>query len=389
MPLQTRSTRLDKLPPYLFAELDRRKAELIGKGVDVINLGIGDPDLPPPPRMIEALKEAISKPEFHRYSSYNGANFFRTAIAEWLQNRHDVKVDPESEMLVLIGSKEGLAHLPQAIINPGDKVLITDPCYPVHLQSMLLAGAEPKLIPVREETGFLPDVTTIPEKLWRDIKMVVINYPNNPTSATASETFLKTLVELANKHNFIICQDAAYIDISLDGTKQPSIMSIPGAKDIAIEFFSLSKTFNVCGWRLGFCIGNRDIITSLGKLKTAVDSGQFAATQWAATVGLKECMGDLQNTISVYNQRRQLLCNGLREMGLGYFESASTFYVWAKIPEKFRSQEYANILLDKLGIITAPGIGFGKAGDKYIRFSLTSPTSRIAEATERMKGANI
>lgn len=377
------------LPTYLFAALDRKKREMMGRGVDVINLGIGDPDLVPPPRMVEALKEAITTPEFHRYPAYNGAQFLREEIAGWLKSSHSVEVDAESEVLVLIGTKEGLAHLPQAVLNPGDSVLITDPCYPVHLQAMLLAGADPVTIPLSEGNGFLPDLSSVPEKAWKKTRLIVVNYPNNPTSAVASEGFFKELIDLAHRHNFIICHDAAYIDICLDGRKQPALMSLPGAKDVAIEFFTFSKMFNICGWRIGFCTGNSEIVGSLGKIKTACDSGQFTAIQKAVSVGLRVCLEDVKKTRAVYKERRDILMDGLKKTGLSSFNSGSTFYVWCRIPEGFRSAGYADFLLGKLGIIAAPGIGFGRMGDGYVRFSLTSSTERIREATERMKRASL
>lgn len=384
MTLQTCSDRLNKLPPYLFAELDRKKIELIKKGVDVINLGIGDPDLLPPARMIEALKEALATPEFHQYPSYEGAAFFKETVAGWLKKSHTVNIDPTSEILTLIGSKEGLAHLPHAILNNGDTVLVTDPCYPVHLQAMIIAGAEPVSIPLREETGFLPDLSKIPEKMLKKTRMIVLNYPNNPTSAVATKEFFTELVELAHKYNFVICHDSAYIDVCLEGKKQPALMSIAGAKDVAIEFFTLSKMFNICGWRIGFCIGNKEIIRSLGKLKNSSDSGQFTAIQWAATVGLKECLPEMDKTLAIYRERKKILCKGLDKMGLSYFRSNSTFYVWSRVPKKYDSAAYANMLLEKLGIVATPGIGFGSQGNDYIRFSLTSPTERIIEATKRL-----
>lgn len=382
---QTRSDRLNLLPTYLFAALDKKKAELIAKGVDVINLGVGDPDLPPPPRMIEALKDAMKVPKYHQYPAYNGMDFFRGAVSEWLKKTHDVLVDPTCEVLALIGSKEGLAHLPQAILNPGDRALITDPCYPVHLQAMLLAGANPKMIPLLEENGFLPDLDNVPEQDWIDTKLIVLNYPNNPTSAVATKEFFVKIVALAHKYDFIVCQDAAYIDVCLEGKKQPSLLSIPGAMEVAIEFFSFSKMFNICGWRLGFCAGNKDVVASLGKYKTAVDSGQFTAVQDAVVFGLKECIGDMQKSLETYKERKAILCAGLDEMGLPHYTSNSTFYVWSRVPEKYSSTEYSNLLLEDKGIVAAPGVGFGPAGNKYIRFSLTSPTERIKEATRRMK----
>lgn len=386
--MQTRSERLNKLPKYLFASLDEKKKELIAKGIDVINLGIGDPDLPPPQKMINALKEALLTPEFHQYPSYNGAEFFRKTIASFLKTGHNVEVDHNDELLVLIGSKEGLAHLPRAVLNPGDTALITNPCYPVHLQSMILAEANPVSIPLYESNGFLPDLKTVPEEDWKNAKLIVLNYPNNPTSAVATREFFKEIVDLAHKYEFIICQDAAYIDVCLEGNKQPSILSIPGAKEVAIEFFSLSKMFNACGWRLGFCAGKKDIIASLGKYKTACDSGQFTALQYAGDVAIRECLSDMNETLSVYKDRKQILCTGLEEMGLNYFKSNSAFYIWSRTPKKYRSQDYANFLLEELGIVATPGIGFGTNGDDYIRFSLTSPTERIAEATKRMKDSH-
>lgn len=383
--MQTSSERLNRLPKYLFADLDEKKRRLAASGVDVIDLGIGDPDLPPPKRMIEALTEALQTNSFHRYPPYNGADFFRNAVSEWLKNEHHVSVDHTEEILALIGSKEGLSHMPLALLNQGDKVLITDPCYPPHLQSLLLAGAVPQTIKLREENGFIPDLRDVPEEMWKSAKLIVLNYPNNPTSATATRTFFEEVVALAHKYNFIICHDSAYIDICLEGERQPCLLSVEGAKDVAVEFFTLSKMFNICGWRLGFCAGRKEIIASLSKLKIAVDSGQFSAIQKAGEIGLKECLPFVQETVKTYKKRKNIFTSALEKMGLKYFRSNSTFYVWVRTPAKFRSIEYTNLLLEKAGIVAAPGIGFGKEGDEYIRFSLTQPTEKIEEAAERMR----
>lgn len=385
--MQTFSSRLNSIPPYIFAELDNKKKELTAKGVDLIHLGVGDPDLPPPPRMIEALKEALNETEYHRYPEYEGEASFKEAVANWLNAHHNIQASLENELLVLIGSKEGLSHLPSAIINPGDTVLITDPCFPAQYHSILLAEGKVHFVPIEEKNGFLPDLKSIPEKVLKNTKLFFINYPNNPTTAIATKDFFEEMIYLARKYSFAICHDAAYIDINLQGTKQPALMSIKGAKEVAIEFFSFSKMFNICGWRLGACVGNNKLVESLVKYKKVIDSGPFTALQQATVVGLRECLPFIGETMSIYRERKKILCNCLESMGLDYYKSDSTFYIWAKIPNGSTSKDFSNRLLTEHGIITTPGIGFGPHGENHIRFSLTTPTERIKEAVYRLKRA--
>ncbi len=379
----TYAHRINSLPPYLFAAIDRAKAEVIKKGIDVINLSIGDPDLPTPEHIVEAMKKALDNPAHHRYPSYEGMLSFRTAAAKWYKKTMNVDLNPENEVLTLIGSKEGIAHIPLAFLNPGDISLVPDPAYPVYNIGSILADGKPYKMPLVAGNDFLPDLDAIPASIAKKAKLMFINYPNNPTSAIASLKFFEEVVEFAHENEITVIHDNAYSEMTYDGYKAPSFLNASGAKDVGIEVHSLSKTYNMTGWRLGFAAGNRDIIAGLGKVKTNVDSGAFEVVQEAgiaALSGPQDCVCEM-NTI--YKERRDALLVGLGELGLPVKPPKATFYVWAHVNGS--SSDFAKILLEKAGITATPGIGFGEYGEGYVRFALTQPVDRINEAVERMR----
>jgi LL-diaminopimelate aminotransferase len=376
--------RVKEIPPYLFARIDKMKAEAIQKGVDLIDLSIGDPDIPTPKHIVESMKKAVEKPKHHRYPSYDGMLSFRQAVAEWYKKRFKVSLNPENEILTLIGSKEGIGHLPLAFINHGDIALVPSPAYPVYSVATLFAGGESFIMPLQEDNGFLPDLKTIPEDVLKRTKLLFINYPNNPTSATATREFFEEVVEFAVKNNIIVCHDAAYSEIYFDNTKPLSFLQIPGATEVGIEFHSLSKTYNMTGWRIGFAVGNAKVLAGLGKIKTNLDSGVFQAIQEAGIEALRTKESDLAILRKIYQERRDVLYNGLRKAGLELQKPKATFYLWVKCPKGFTSMDFTALLLDKAGILTTPGNGFGEAGEGYVRFALTVPVERIEEAVERI-----
>lgn len=377
--------RVKNLPPYLFAKIDKMKQESISKGVDLIDLSIGDPDIPTPKHIVEAMKKAVEKPENHKYPSYEGMLSYREAVANWYKKRFGVNLDPLSEVLCLIGSKEGIGHIPLAFVNPFDIVLVPSPGYPVYPVSTTFAGGNPYLMPLLEENNFLPDLKSIPEDVLRKTKLMFLNYPNNPTSATASEAFYKEVIEIAYKYNIIVCHDAAYSEIYFDGQRPISFMNIEGAKDVGIEFHSLSKTYNMTGWRIGYAVGNKDVIAGLGKIKTNLDSGVFQAIQEASIVALNTEDSVLSGIRDIYQERRNILYEGLKEIGLSLKKPSATFYLWVKVPGNLTSTEFVSLLLEKTGVLGTPGVGFGSYGEGYIRFALTQSVDRIKEAVDRIK----
>lgn len=379
--------RLKSLPPYLFASIDRMKQEALAKGVDLIDLSIGDPDIPTPAHIVEAMQKAVEKPAHHRYPSYEGMLPYREAVAAWYKARFGVTLDPGTEVLSLIGSKEGIGHIPLAFVNPGDVVLVPSPGYPVYPVGTLFAGGEPYLMPLREERGFLPDFTAIPEEILKRAKLMFLNYPNNPTAAVASAAFFKEAIALAAKYDIIICHDAAYSEMYYDGQKPMSFLEVDGAKEVGIEFHSLSKTYNMTGWRVGFAVGNRDVIAGLGKVKSNLDSGIFQAVQEAGIAALRTDERTLDENRAAYQKRRDVLYEGLRGLGMEAARPAATFYFWAKVPSGFDSTAFVTHLLNKAGVLGTPGVGFGAPGEGYIRFALTQGVERIREAVERIKGA--
>ena len=380
-----RSERLKKLPPYLFVEIDRAKKRARDEGRDIIDLGVGDPDLPTPRFIIDALAKAAHDPKTHRYSLDQGIPEFRIAAAKWFKRRFGVALDPESEIYPLIGSKEGIAHIPLAFINPGDMALVPDPSYPPYRSGTIFAGGEPLIMPLDEKNGFLPDLKAINHHLLHKVRMMFINYPNNPTAAVCDKRFLKEAIEFAAKHNIIICHDAAYSEIAFDGFKAPSILEIDRARETAVEFHSLSKTFNMTGWRIGFAAGNAKIIEALARVKSNIDSGIFSAIQRAGAVALDNSERHIGHAIKIYEERRDILVRGLNSLGWNVPKPKATFYVWAKALPRYTSATLAAALLEKADIVVTPGNGFGGHGEGYIRMALTVDKKRIQEALRRIK----
>jgi LL-diaminopimelate aminotransferase len=378
--------RIADLPPYLFAEIDAKKSEMRAKGVDIIDLSVGDPDIPTPRRIVEALKAAADDPQNHRYPSYEGMLTFREAVAGWYKERFGVALDPKTEVVALIGSKEGIAHTPLAFLDPGDIGLYTDPGYPVYPTSISFAGGVPYAVPLLKENGFLPDLGAIPGILQK-AKIMFVNYPNNPTGAVAGGDFYEELVDFAVKYNILICHDAAYTEMAYEGYKPSSFLQFDGAKEVGIEFHSLSKTFNMTGWRIGFAVGNKKAIGGLGKIKTNIDSGAFQAVQVAGIEALKNYKIGLEDRIKIFQERRDIFCRGLDEVGLNYNKPMATFYVWFEVPEGLSSKDFSAKLLSETGIVVTPGIGFGKYGEGYARVSTTFNTDRIIQAVDRLKEA--
>ncbi|MBF0565164.1 MAG: LL-diaminopimelate aminotransferase [Nitrospirae bacterium] len=377
--------RVKNLPPYLFERIDRLKKDALKKGIDVIDLSIGDPDLPTPSHIVKALQNAAEKPENHCYPSYEGMLSYRQTAANWCKVRFGIDLDSEKEVLSLIGSKEGVGHLPLAFVNPGDVVLCPSPGYPVYTVGTLFAGGEPYLMPLTESNGYFPDFAGIPENVLKRAKLMYLNYPNNPTSATCTKTCFSEAVELAHKYGFIICHDAAYSELYFDGKRPASFLQVDGAKDVAIELHSLSKTYNMTGWRIGFAVGNADVVFGLGKIKTNLDSGVFQAIQEAGIAALNTVDGVLSDIRDTYQARRDTLYEGLNRLGMEAKKPEATFYLWARVPKKFTSAGFSIHLLEKAGVMATPGNGFGTDGEGYIRFALTKDVSRIKEAVERIE----
>ena len=380
-----KAKRIEQIPPYLFAEIDRKKEELRQKGIDLIDLGIGDPDLPTPKPIIERLKMAAENSKNHRYPSYEGMIEFRTAVAQWYARRFNVTLDPRTEVLSLIGSKEGIAHIPLAFVNPGDYVLIPTPGYPVYRVSTIFAGGTPYFMPLRKENSFLPRLSEIPKKVAERARILFVNYPNNPTSAIAESPFFEEIVAFAHQYQVIVCHDAAYSEVAFDGYQPLSFLEVAGSKEVGIEFHSLSKTFNMTGWRIGFAVGNAEILAGLGRVKTNIDSGLFQAIQEAGVEALNHFETPLPEIINIYERRRDILVKGLREIGLKLDKPNATFYLWIQVPSAYTSAQFTALLMDQAGIVATPGNGFGEAGEGYVRMALTVDEARMKEAIERLK----
>ena len=377
--------RVKDLPPYLFAAIDRMKQDALRKGVDLIDLSIGDPNIPTPKHIIQRMKKAVENPVHHRYPSYEGMLSFRQAVADWYKKRFKVSLNPESEVLSLIGSKEGIGHIPLAFINPGDVVLVPSPGYPVYPVATLFAGGRSHTMPLVKENNFLPDLKAIPASILKKSKLMFINYPNNPTTAVANRDFYKEVINFAARNNIIVCHDAAYSEIYYDGKKPLSFLQVSGAKDVGIEFHSLSKTYNMTGWRIGFAVGNAKVLAGLGKIKTNLDSGIFQAVQEAGIEALRTREPVLKEIRDTYQERRNILYKGLKEMGLEVEKPEATFYLWVKVPKGFDSSNFVAHLLEKAGVLATPGNGFGAPGEGYVRFALTVSAKKIEEAVERIK----
>jgi LL-diaminopimelate aminotransferase len=385
-PIQV-ATRIKTLPPYLFAAIDKMKQAAIAKGVDIINLGIGDPDLPTPAPIIESLALAAKNPKHHQYPSYEGMLSFRTAVADWYTRRFKVTLNPADEVLTLIGSKEGIGHIHLALVDPGDIVLVPSPGYPVYPVGTSFCGGVSHLMPLTKANGFLPDLNAIPKDVAKKAKLMWLNSPNNPTSVVMTKDYFKRVVEFAQENHVIVCHDAAYSEIYYDGTPPVSFMEIAGAKDVGVEFHSLSKTYNMTGWRIGFVVGNKDVLAALGKVKSQLDSGVFEAVQAAGitALGLDDSVTD--SLRKIYQERRDTLVPGLKSLGLEVDPPPAAFYIWVTVPKGYTSASFTAHLLEKAGIVTTPGNGFGAPGEGYIRMTVCTSKERLAEAVERIKKA--
>jgi len=383
------SERLKRLPPYLFREIDRQKEEVSARGVDIIDLGVGDPDLPTPPHIIEALKEAAADPANHRYPSYSGMHDFNAAVAKWYQQRFNVDLDAKNEVVTLIGSKEGLAHVPLAFINPGDVALVASPAYPVYSIGTQFAGGEPYFMDLLKANQFLPDLEAIPPEVAKKAKLMFINYPNNPTAAVATREFFEAVVAFAEDHGIIVCHDAAYSEMAYDSFRPMSFLEVPGARSVGIEFHSLSKTYNMTGWRIGFAVGCADVISGLGRIKSNIDSGAFQAIQIAGIAALKGDQSCVEDMRRAYRRRRDILVDGLRSIGFSVERPRATFYVWIEVPKGYNSAGLTSRLLTEAGVVTTPGNGFGAAGEGYVRMALTVTRERIREAVERIESIGL
>lgn len=386
MPLSIKKAkRINDLPPYLFAEIDRKKREAIAKGVDIIDLGIGDPDIPTPTPVVEKLVECATKPANHRYPSSSGMGEFREAVASWYQRRFNVKLDPAKEVCSLIGSKEGIGNMAVAFVDPGDVVLVSSPCYPVYHIGTAFNGGKNYFLPLRKENKFLPDLDAIPAEVAKQAKLLWINYPNNPTAAVADRDFYQRVIEFANKYNVIVCHDGAYTEMGYDGYRPMSFLELDGAKEVGIEFHSLSKTFNMTGWRIGMAVGNPDIVGGLAQAKSNLDSGIFQSVQEAGIEALR--LGDaiVEPSRKIYQERRDILVDGLRAVGLQCEKPKATFYVWVECPKGLTSAEFTTKLLEDAGVVTTPGNGFGEAGEGFVRFTVCVDKDRLKEVAERIR----
>lgn len=379
------ASRIKTLPPYLFAAIDEMKQKAIARGVDIINLGIGDPDLPTPAPIVERMQQEAANPKHHQYPSYEGMLRFRQAVADWYKWRFGVSLDPANEVLTLIGSKEGIGHVPLAFVDPGDVVLVPSPGYPVYPVGTSFAGGVPYFMPVTQANHYLPDLGAIPKDVARKAKLMFLNYPNNPTSATAGKDFFQRVVEFAREHRIIVCHDAAYSEVYYDGRRPPSFLEAEGAKEVGVEFHSLSKTFNMTGWRIGFAVGNKQVLAGLGKVKSQLDSGVFQAIQEAGITALESGDKLAEGIRSVYQERRDVLLPGLKRIGLEVEPLHAAFYVWITVPKGITSAAFTAHLLEKAGIVTTPGNGFGQAGEGYIRMTLCTTKERLAEAVTRIE----
>lgn len=379
--------RLKTLPPYLFARIEQKIEEAKTKGIDVISLGIGDPDLPTPEHIVDVLAKQAQNPENHRYPTSVGLLSFRTAVAKWYEKRFGVSLDPRSEVVTLIGSKEGIAHISFCYLEEGDYALVPDPGYPVYSIGAALAGAENYYLPLDEKNKFLPDLSSVPSDVARRAKLLFINYPNNPTGAIADKKFYQDVVSFARYYDIIVCHDAAYSEITFDGYVAPSFLEVEGAKDVGIEFHSLSKTYNMTGWRIGWAAGNAEVIKALATLKSNLDSGVFQAIQYAGIAALEGSQDCIEKMKAVYQERRDIAVAGLRSLGWNGSLPKATFYMWVSVPEGYDSTQFAEVLLEKAGVVVTPGIGYGERGEGYFRIALTVDKQRLGEAFKRIRDA--
>ncbi|TYQ17723.1 UNVERIFIED_CONTAM: LL-diaminopimelate aminotransferase [Acetivibrio alkalicellulosi] len=381
--------RLDNAPPYLFVEIEENINKYMAKGVDVINLGIGDPDIPTPDFIVQKMIEAVKESKYHQYPEYDGSMEFREAVARYYKRRFQVNIDPETEVVALLGSKEGIAHIFFALVNEGDFTLVPDPEYPVYELATALTGGVPYPMPLLKENNYFPDTSIIPREVIKRSKILFINYPNNPTGAVADLTQYQKIVDFGMEHDIVVCNDNAYSEFTYDGLKAPSILNAKGAKDIAVEFHSFSKSFNMTGWRLGFAVGNRDAISKLKKMKNNIDSGVFTAIQEAGIEALNNGDNFVEYMRKVYTRRRDIAMEELKKLGFQFEIPKGAFYLWIKVPKGYNSKSFTNLILEETGVVVAPGRGYGEWGEGYIRISLTIDDNRLKEAFDRIAKLNI
>ncbi|HLB25100.1 MAG TPA: alanine transaminase [Nitrospirota bacterium] len=380
--------RIKRLPPYVFAIVNQMKMEARKRGEDIIDFGMGNPDMATPQHIVDKLVEAACNPRNHRYSASRGIPKLRSAIADWYKRRYDVEIDPESECIATMGAKEGLSHLALATIEPGDVVLCPSPAYPIHPYSVVIAGGEVRHIPLRRDSDFFEDMQTAFRQVWPAPKMLIISFPNNPTTAVVDVEFFEKVVAFAKEHKIIVIHDLAYADLVFDGYQAPSFLQVPGAKDVGVEFFSLSKSYNMPGWRVGFCCGNREIVGALQKIKSYLDYGMFQPIQIASIIALngpQECVSEI---CEVYRVRRDCLIDGLAKIGWEITKPKATMFVWSRIPEKFRdmgSLEFSKLLIAEAKVAVSPGIGFGDYGEGRVRFALVENEHRTRQAIKGIK----
>jgi len=380
--------RLLNLPTYVFARLDKLKAEERKRGVDLIDLGIGSPDVPPPKEVIDSMMDALRDPQNHRYPSFEGMPEFKEAVMSWCKRQYNIDVH-ESEIVTLIGSKEGLVHLAFAYINPGDTTLVPMPAYPAHFRGTILAGGIPHVLPTTERTGFIPDLKSIDESIAKKAKMLILSYPTNPTAAFAPREFFEEAVKFAKKYQLVLVHDFAYAEVYFDGQKPQSMLSIPGAKDVAVEFHTLSKTFGMAGWRCGFAVGNQKIIDSLKKIKTNLDYGLFSAVQKASITAMNMKNGYLEKMRMTYQRRMDLFVSGMNKLGWDIQKTKGTLYIWFPVPQGYNSTDWSLNVMKKTGVVMAPGIAFGELGEGYVRVALVEKEERLKEALDRMEKAGV
>ena len=383
------SERLEKIPPYLFAEIDRKIAEAKAKGIDIISLGIGDPDTPTLAPVVAEMHKAIDNPKNHDYPPYNGTEKFRKAACDWMKKRFDVELNPDTEMLANIGSKEAIAHIFFAFVDKGDYTLVPDPGYPVYKNATIFAGGTPYSMPLKEENGYLPDFDKIPEDIAKKSKLMFLNYPNNPTGAVADLDFYKKAVDFCKKYDILLCSDMAYSEMTFDGYKAPSVLQVEGGKDVAIEFYSHSKSYNMTGWRVGFVCGNAGAVKALGTIKNNIDSGTFKAIQDAAAAAFTVDQSLIDSLNKMYQDRRDAAESGFRELGWDIKPSKATFYLWLPVPKGMTSEEFVTQMLEKAHVVVPPGNGYGSCGEGYFRVALTKDVDTIKECIRRMKDAGI
>jgi len=376
------ASRMSNLPPYLFARIDEMKAEQLKKGVDIIDLGVGDPDLATPPHIVTSLCEAAKNSENHHYPSYVGMPAYRSAVADWYKQRFGVTLDAGKEVVALMGSKDGIAHIAEAFVNPGDYVLAPSPGYPVYRTGTLFAEGRVHEMPLLRENNFVPVLSDIPTDVAKRAKIIYINYPNNPTAAIAPDGFYREVVDFAADNNIVVVSDNAYSEIAFNGYRAPSFLETKGAMDVGIEMHSLSKTYNMTGWRIGMAVGNAEILAGLGRVKTNVDSGVFNAVQHAAITALRGSQDCVKEACAIYQERRDVLVTGMRSLGFDVPTPKATFYVWVPVND---CMAFSAKLLNEAGIVATPGVGFGASGEGYVRFAITRPVARINEAIERMR----